>query len=276
MSSKNPAARRHITMVLGAVVLLTLDGCATLPSGRNWGQDATFRPGWQRVREASSDAATNPRVWVPLIGAALFQIDGWDRKTSDWARDHTPVFGSQQSAARWSDDLDTASQLAYLTTVVATPGGESAGDWFRAKAKGLGVGLGAIAATAAATGALKAVAGRERPNGQSNESFPSGHASHSAVLTELAARNLRSIDLNDNTRRLLDFGLDALTVSTGWARVEAGAHFPSDTLFSVALGNFFGLLFSDAFLGLQEQPRTALTVTATAAGGVALQWQWRF
>lgn len=263
-------------MVLGAVVLLALDGCATLPNGRNWGEDATFRPGWQRVREASSAAATNPRVWVPLIGAGLFQINGWDRKTSDWARENTPVFGSTQGASRWSDDLEAVSQLAYLATTVATPSGKSADDWFRAKAKGLGVGLGAIAATGAATGALKAAAGRERPNGQSNESFPSGHTSHSAVLTELAAGNLRSIDLNDDTRRVLDFGLDALTVSTGWARVEAGAHFPSDTLVSMALGNFFGLLFSDAFLGLQEQPRTALTVTPTAGGGVTLQWQWRF
>jgi hypothetical protein len=30
-----------------------LCGCSTLPNGREWGQDATFNPGWEAVREVA-------------------------------------------------------------------------------------------------------------------------------------------------------------------------------------------------------------------------------
>lgn len=47
--------------------------------------------------------------------------------------------------------------------------------------------------------------------------------------------------------------LDALTYGTAWARVEAGFHFPSDTLVGISLGNFNEAFFNDAFLGLEPQ-----------------------
>jgi len=51
-----------------------LSGCSTLPNGRGWGEDATFKPGWQVVRESAVNAARSPYTWVPLAGAALLQI----------------------------------------------------------------------------------------------------------------------------------------------------------------------------------------------------------
>ncbi len=150
-----------------------LGGCATTGSGQ-WGADATWHPGADRLRESAIDAATNPRVWVPLAGAAIFQIDGWDRKVSDWAREHTPVFGSQRSAEDWSNYLRTASSVAYFSTVAFTPGEDELGPWLQDKSQGLLVGLGAIAVTGAATTGLKNLSGRTRPNGEGNESFPQG------------------------------------------------------------------------------------------------------
>jgi hypothetical protein len=49
------------------------------------------------VHAASSDRA---RI-EDRFGAAAFQIDDWDHRASDWAREHTPVFGSQRDAERW-------------------------------------------------------------------------------------------------------------------------------------------------------------------------------
>ncbi len=214
-------------------------------------------------------------MWVPLAGAALFQIDGWDRKVSNWARDETPVFGSQQSAQRWSDHLRTASSVAYFTTVLATPGPAEAGPWIRDKAQGVAVGLGAIAVTGLATSTLKSATGRTRPNGEGTNSFPSGHTSHSAVLTGLARDNLEDIDLSPRTRGALDIGLDALTVGTAWARIEAGAHFPSDTLFSMALGNYVSRFFDAAFLGSDSRRPVAFNITPLSRG-LELQFEIRY
>jgi membrane-associated phospholipid phosphatase len=225
-------------------------GCATLPNGREWGEDATVTPGWKKVREAAVEALESPRFWGPLAAAAVFQLDGWDRKTSNWARNQTPIFGSQQKAADWSNRLRAASSYVYFASVLATPGGDNPKEWVVNKLSGAAVGVAAIAVTDEESVLLKNAAARERPNGQDTQSMPSSHASRSAVLTQLTSRNLQALDLGKTTRRVLDFGLDALTYGTAWARVEAGFHFPSDTLVGISLGNVNGAFFNDAFLGL--------------------------
>ncbi|HEY5807568.1 MAG TPA: phosphatase PAP2 family protein [Povalibacter sp.] len=261
-------------LAIGASTLIA-SGCTTLPNGKGWGEDATFTPGWERVRTAATGAAKDPWVWAPLIGAAAFQIDNWDRRTSDWAREHTPVFGSQSNAERWSDDLRDASAVAHYATVLATPSGPDGGDWVVNKAKGTLVGIAAVSATVVTTNALKSVTDRERPNGDDSASFPSGHTSSSAVHTRLASRNLRSIDMSDGWRRTADVGLTVLTLGTSWARIEAGWHYPSDTLVGMALGNFIASFINDAFLGLEEGSDSVLGLAA-APDGVVLQAQWRF
>lgn len=238
---------------LWILMFAALPGCGTLPSGSGWGENATIAPGWDRVRQAAVGAARDPLVWGPLLGAAMLQVDDWDKRISDWASDHTPVFGSQQSAKDWSSDLRTASKVAYHVTTLATPSGETPGDWLINKAKGYAVGAVAIGTTTSVTGYLKSEVGRERPNNKDNESFPSGDTSKSSIYTRLASRNLRSIDMSANARDWSNIGLGALTVGTAWSRVEAKAHYPSDTLFSITLGNFFGAFFNDAFLGLDNE-----------------------
>jgi PAP2 superfamily len=256
------------------LLALLLAGCGTLPTGRGWGEDATWRPGWERVRTSAVHAARDPWVWAPLAGAAVMQIDDLDRRTSDWAREHTPVFGSQHNAEKWSDDLRTASVVAHYATIIVTPSGDDFGEWLANKAKGTLVDVAAVAATTAITGSLKKAVGRTRPNGEDDESFPSGHTASSAVHTRLASRNLRSIDMPAGARTTLDVGLYALTIGTSWSRIEAGWHFPADTMFSMAVGNFMASFVNDAFLGL-DSSSSSLTVAATPDGAI-VQWRMRW
>lgn len=260
---------------IACLLLAPLAGGCVSSGQRIWGADATLHPGMQRLRDAALDAAKSPQVWAPLAGAAAFQINGWDRKVSNWARDNTPVFGSQPSAARWSDRLRTASSVAYFATVLATPGADTPEEWVEDKAEGLAVGLGAIAVTGGLTTVLKKASARTRPNGQGHESFPSGHTSHSAVLTGLARDNLRDMNLSDGTRLALDTGLYALTAGTAWARIEAGAHFPADTLVGIALGNFVSSVFDRTFLEPDSEGRVTWNVTPLPHG-LTLDFETRF
>ncbi|MET0534636.1 MAG: phosphatase PAP2 family protein [Steroidobacter sp.] len=264
-------------MLFRSVVIccaLLLSACGTLPNGKRWGEDATLLPGWERVQTSAINAAKDPWTWGPLLGAAAFQIDDFDERTSDWARDHTPVFGSQRSAEQWSDDLRSASSFAHYASILATPGGEQPGEWIVSKVKGTLVGVAAVSATGQITNRLKDATDRERPNGQDGESFPSGHTSASSVHTRLASRNLKSIAMSDGTRTTLDIGLHALTFGTSWARIEAGYHYPADTLFSMALGNFLASFFNDAFMGLPEG-NAGLAFQAIEDGAV-VRWHARF
>jgi membrane-associated phospholipid phosphatase len=184
------------------------------------------------------------------------------------------VFGSQNSAEQWSDDLRSASAFAHRLTILATPSGDEPGEWLFNKVKGTLVGAAAVSATGQITNFMKKEFDRERPNGLALESFPSGHTSSSAVHTQLASRNLQSIEMSDATRTTLDVGLHALTIGTSWARIEAGWHYPADTLFSMALGNFIASFVNDAFMGLSES-NSALALQAVDEGAV-LRVQMRF
>lgn len=249
--------------------------CASLPDGSRWGADATLAPGWERVGSSAARAARSPWVWAPLAGAAVLQIDSWDEEVADWATDESPVFGSVQNAEDWSDGLRDASVLAYATSVLAAPSGDFDGDWVAAKARGAAVGVGAFAATAGITSGLKSVASRERPNGADDESFPSGHASTAAVFGTLTVRNLQGIEMSSPLRTTFEIGAGAITGGTAWARVEAGAHYPSDVLVGVALGNFMGAFFTDAFLGLEPAEKFSFSAEPTR-GGAMLRWDVRF
>jgi membrane-associated phospholipid phosphatase len=259
--------------VIGALPFL-LAGCGTLPDGHAWGDGATLSPGWERVRVSAVNAASDPWVWAPLLGAGVLQVDNWDHRVSDWARTETPVFGSTANAEHWSDDLRTTAVVAHAASVLFTPSGDSGSEWILNKAKGYGVQLAAAAVAGGATAVLKKTTNRERPNCADTESFPSGHAVVSAVYDRLASENLDWIDMTHGARVGLKVGLDAVTIGTSWARIEAGAHFPSDTLVSMAIGNFCGAFFNDAFLGLSG-PRALLAFVPLPRGG-EVRWQVSF
>lgn len=260
--------------ILVALLALSCCACSTLPTARHWGQDATIAPGWDRVKTSAVNAARDPWVWAPLAGAALFQIDDWDERTSHWARENTPVFGSQRAAEDWSDHLRNAAAVAHIATLAATPSGEEPREWFINKSKGTLVYLAALGSTGVVTRAMKRTLDRDRPNGADDQSFPSGHTSMATVHTRLASRNLRALSMSEGARISLDVGLYALSVGTAWSRIEAGWHYPSDTLFSMALGNFVASFANDAFLGLDET-KSQLAVVPSQ-GGAMLQWTARF
>jgi membrane-associated phospholipid phosphatase len=81
--------------------------------------------------------------------------------------------------------------------------------------------------------------------------------------------------MRPGARTALEIGAGAITAGTAWARVEAGAHYPSDVLVGVALGNFMGAFFTEAFLGLEPGSRLALSAEPTR-GGAVMRLQLRF
>lgn len=129
----SPGARRVSFLFLLA---LACAGCGTLPSGRGWGQDATWTPGWERVRAAAWKNAVDPWTWAPLAGAAVLQIGNMDQRISDWARDETPVFGSTQHAEDAAGTWRSASGDLWIASVLATQSGDSPAEWTLSKLKG--------------------------------------------------------------------------------------------------------------------------------------------
>jgi membrane-associated phospholipid phosphatase len=235
-------------------------------------------PTWQRVGGAAWQAVKNPAFWAPLAAAGAVQIDNWDHRISRWARTQTPVFGSQTNAANWSTDLRSASVAAGWASILLVPSGPVDEAWLIDKIKGSAVDIAAAESAIEFTSGLQRVAKRGRPIGYiypGDTSMPSDHTTTAAVYNSIAAQNVQLSGVTPALQTAADFGLGALTVATGWARLEAAAHFPSDTMVGGAIGDFFGNFFTAAFLAPADASDRRIAV-ASLPGGAELRVQIRF
>ena len=189
---------------------------------------------------------------MPAAAAAVFRVGDWDEHLSDWAVDHTPIFGSPEDADRWSDHLEDASTGAMYGSILAVPS-DGAGP---GKLTTLATDFVASWTTDEATDAIKRATDRDRPNGRNRLSFPSGHTSGSFVHTTLAKENLESLPAGWSTTA--DYALSTMAIATGWARIEAEQHYPSDVLFGAALGNFVAHVFINGFLATDNETNVLL------------------
>jgi membrane-associated phospholipid phosphatase len=70
----------------------------------------------------------------------------------------------------------------------------------------------------------------------------------------------------EGMRMSLQLGNLLLATGVGVARVEAGAHCPSDVLAGAAIGHFLSAFIYDAFIGLPEHERLGLYVLPSKHG----------
>ena len=231
------------TLPICIVSILLFSGCAM--HGSYW-------PDGERWREAAVNAVTDPVTWIPAAGAVAMVAGDFDGKISDWAREETPVFGSQERANKASDDFRDYARYGMFATTLMVYDGE---EYWLPMAERLVVEYAGVAATAQVTGWLKASSKRERPNGTNTRSFPSGHSSAAFAYAAMTNRNIDRLPLKQGWKYAAQTVETSFAVLTAWARVEAGAHYPSDVLAGAALGNFISLLLHDAFLGKESMLR---------------------
>lgn len=238
-----------------SIVLLSqlLAACATGQGGRGWGETATLTPGFDHIRKAAWNAASDPYTWVPLIGMVLFASGDNDEQVSEWAVTRTPVFDDSADADRMSDHLRDISRGAMVVTALLTPPSETFSETLWSKTKGFAVEWSATRLTNGVKVWLKTEVGRERPDGSNNRSFPSGHTTVSYSHATLARRNLLAIPMNDSLRTSLDVSISLVAAAGAWARVEANRHYPSDVLGAAAIANFISLWVHDSFMGSDSQ-----------------------
>jgi predicted small secreted protein len=269
MHDEHKMINTSVILVVFSACACLLSACGTMPNGRGWGQDATLAPGWDRVGQAAWNAARSPATWGPAAGALALQIDHADRHVVQWAARENPVFGSRENASRMSDHLLEASGALWAASMVAAPSGDTASDWSLAKAGGGGVQTGGGILMRETVGFLKQNTDRSRPSG-GHGSFPSAHASGAAQYSAFAAANMEAWGWSQGAVAASNIGLGAITAATAWARVEANFHYPSDVLAGVAIGHFFGVFFTDAFLGLDNPKSAMVLLEPSREGAVAL------
>ncbi len=235
------------------IVCLILQGCGTMKNGRRWGEDATLLPGWKKAGESAFDALMSPLVLIPAAGALLLQIDHGDRRISDWAREHTPVYGSNDKADQRSEDIRGVMACTFYLSMLATPSGDDLTSWGASKVKGALVQQAAVGFNHLIVSNSQDAIGRERPNNSDKRSFPSSRAANTAAFATLSSRNVDAMNIPQPAKTTLNAGLYTAMFATAWARVEAGRHYPSDVLAGISLGHLTSSIINDTFMGIDSK-----------------------
>jgi PAP2 superfamily len=113
-----------------------------------------------------------------------------------------------------------------------------------------------LGGVAALTQLLKDTVGRQRPNGRSTTSFPSGHASFSFAATTLLVRDLH--DPSDDSFHAVDALMYVPALFVGWERVASDHHWTSDVASGAFLGVFLTNWIWDAHFRSGEETRPAI------------------
>lgn len=245
---------------IGASTIFFCAGCGTLPNGRGWGEDAIWPVDGGRVVRAARDALLDPYTLAPLAGAAVFTIDDFDERVSDWAIDHNPIFGSVDDADDASNWLRNGLEIEAYATPMLTPSGDTAEQWIPAKLRGYAVAIGSTEAVGGVMTVMKEQIERERPDKSAMDSFPSGHSMRAFSYATLSNRNLKYIEMPEPVRPVLRTVNVLTATGAAWARVEAGRHYPSDVLVGAALGHFLTAFIYDAFMNLPEDNNVEVAV----------------
>jgi len=249
-------------------LLCPLCGCAAT-TGRatgNAGDAPAF--GWDRIGQAAVNAAASPATWIPAAGALAFQAGHADQKVSDWASDTTPVYGSQHNAGRVSDMLLQSSGGASVATILAVP--------MPAMGTALVAETGGGIFMRGLDNVIKQETGRTRPNGAGTVSFPSSHSAGAALNTTLIYRNIEYLHLSSAATTVSQISLIGISAATAWARVEAKQHYPSDVLAGAAIGHFFGVFITDAFLGGALSPASVTPAVEVSRESLLVSLHWAF
>jgi hypothetical protein len=228
---------------------------------------ASVWPSGEQWRAASTRAVRDPRTWLPAVGAVVVAIGGWDAKVSRWATSNTPVFGSSESALRASDDLRLASHIFMIGSGLLPGGGE--GVWGGRLERMGWEHAGAITASLV-TLAVKVAAGRSRPDGSDRLSFPSGHSSRAFAYAAATMQNFSDVQMRGELRFAGGATAELLAAGTGWARVEAGVHYPTDILIGASLGNAVSVIFCELF-NLKSGEVRVTVGTGAMAGSVSVR-----
>jgi membrane-associated phospholipid phosphatase len=197
---------------------------------------------------AMTNAAKNPATWMTAGTALGIYISGQDKNISRWACKNTPVFGSKTNAADFSDLSRSSAEWGFWISYLSLAGADIMDVRLSRPLITLGSSILAVKSTYYLTKYLKINTHRLRPNRNDFRSFPSGHTSSAAVFARLWSKRLQSINPDSKHSWTFSLGAAMISMATGWARVEAECHYPSDIFAGWALGNFLGVFINDFFL----------------------------
>lgn len=212
------------------------------------------------LRSAMRETVSNRSNQIILLGAsaAVAGLRVYDDDVARWRKNHAMM---PETASQFFDGYGGGGAYPAAGVVMVVHSALVEKERGPAAVERAGALYAALGLTAGITDLLKVAVGRERPNGEGNRSFPSGHTSGSFCLAGFA-------------HEMYGAGVGAplylIAGAVGLQRIHDNRHWLTDVIAGGALGTMIGRGFGKAW----REKRAKGVAVATQGGGVQVSLAW--
>lgn len=258
---------RHLLQAAAVAVAASIALTACGSTGR--GPDATGHFEGRTWSRAWNQFGADGSQWIAPAVLAVATPIVWssDKDTSEDSIGG-PVFNSN---TKYGDEIAIGLGVAPLVM--------GSIDAFGGDSRYLEVGAESLGVTMAMTYTLKSLVNRGRPDGTTEDSFPSAHTAFAFAGATLLAR-----DLEERCDTWVGYLAYLPAAYVGISRLEGQRHYLADITFGAALGLFVTNLLYDAHYGADgaagifgSDSRVRMSIEPALDGpGVAVGLHWSF
>ena len=221
---------------------------------------ATLQTAWDRTKDASYTAATDPVTWAPLATGVTLYTTKTDDHITNYLMKHPVLNSKDDSMYRDINGFET-----YITAVVIDDNDSET------KFKRIAVEVLGFSAAKTTTDLLNASVEKENPSKTQNNAIGSHHSVDTFTGSAMNRRNVAQLAIPDWKKYSLN-GLSYFTAAaSAYARIQEGGHSLGDQCINASIGNFIGLFIHDLFM--KEDTHIQMSVQNDSA---YLYTNWQF
>jgi len=219
---------------------------------------------WERTKEASYNAITDPTTWGTALAATVLYTTNYDHDITNHLMDH-PISWLEDNKEEKFRSINRIEMFATSLFIED----DTYFDKFERTAMEF------IAAEIAKESAslLKNNIQRTNPKNSANDSIGSNHAVDHFAMSGITKRNVDRLSIPTWSKYALNTISYASASLSALSRVQEGGHSFADQLVNASIGNFLGIFLNDLMV---KDPRKSIISTGISKDGAIVRVGWRY
>jgi len=191
---------------------------------------------WEKTKEASYKAATDPVTWVPAVGGGILYAT-YDDDITQYYMDHHII----------DEEIDEDLRQINGTLMYATAIFEH-NETTKQTAKRFAVDAIGSNVAKIVTGEVEYFVTKETPDKKHENAIGSHHATDTFANSALTRKNVEDMSIPTWGKYTLNTISYVSASGSAFARVQEGGHSFGDQMINASIGNFIGVFFYELLL----------------------------
>ena len=218
---------------------------------------------WQKTKDASYKAISDPVTWVPAVGATALYAT-YDDDITQYYMDHNIINNNIDEPLRHLNGT-----LLYASAIFAQ------NETKEQTTKRLAVDIISSNSAKIITGEIGYIVTKKTPNGEHNDAIGSHHATDTFANSALTRKNVKNMSIPNWGKYTINTISYISATGSAFVRVQGGGHSFGDQMMNASIGNFVGVFFYELFFDKNENSLQSINAI-TRKDKVYITTNWSF